>query len=173
MSARPIIHLQLCLPPEWEPIESVRQAVSLCAQAVFGDSRFCDAVSMVSSELLENAVKYGQARHPVLLVVEERPDEVIVRVVNRVVNGSKHVKVLLDRIAWMKSFDTPMAMYTAALEAAYHDPTGGGLGIVRVVYEGGCRVECEVLDSGDLCVTARCDGPRRRASSVELCAETP
>src|SRR5688572_25673655 len=102
----PEIHLRLCLTLKWDQIDELRRAVALCVQAVFGSAPFRDSISMVSTELLENAVKYG---HPgvVRLTVEERSDSVSVTVTNPVDDFGPHATTLKERIAWLAAFDDP------------------------------------------------------------------
>ena len=55
------LQLTLSIPPQWARIDRVRQAVGLCLAAVFSDTELEDALAMTCAELLENAIKYGQA----------------------------------------------------------------------------------------------------------------
>jgi hypothetical protein len=164
------IYLELCLPPSWDRIELVRQAVALSVDAVVGDADFKDAIAMVASELLENAVKYGKPGCPLRLVVEEHPEWVAVRVSNRVDPGSAHASVLADRIAWLKTFAHPRDAYTAALEQAFAEATDGGLGIVRIAYEGQCAVECDLSQHDEITVVARCERTAPTGSPVTTTA---
>src|SRR6187431_633207 len=43
----------------WENVERVRGVVQGCFEAVFRDVAGRDAIAMVTGELLENAIKYG------------------------------------------------------------------------------------------------------------------
>ena len=57
------LFLELSIPPEWTRIDRVREAVASSLGAVFGSSGVDEALSMVSTELLENALKYGTPPH--------------------------------------------------------------------------------------------------------------
>lgn len=151
--------LTMRIPADWDRIEDVRQAVSKCVLAAFGDVRFCDALGMVVSELLENAVKYGVADEPVHLAVEQTGGQVVVTVTNSVGRESRYLKTLVDHVHWIRSFDEPLMAYEAALTRAYETEAEGGLGIVRAAYEGGCSIDCDVETPGLVRVVARCDAP--------------
>jgi hypothetical protein len=113
---------------------------------------------MVSAELLENAVKYGAQNEPIELVVKDDDSIVEICVTNAISPASTHPKALVERIAWVKRFDEPLSAYTAALEKMYaleRAAEENGLGIVRISYEGGCDVECDVSTPGRVRVWAR------------------
>ena len=63
------LHLRLRLPLSWDCIESVRQAVSAVIAASLNNELLAEQMAMVASELLENAVKHGEAG-PIELCLE-------------------------------------------------------------------------------------------------------
>ena len=92
--------LQLSIPAQWERIDSVREAVGLSIGAVFGDQALKDAIAMVSAELLENAVKYGETEGgSVRLSIERTRDRIEIRVTNPIPAASTHARALRDRLA--------------------------------------------------------------------------
>jgi hypothetical protein len=163
MSAK--MMLQLSLPHDWERIEVVRQAISLCVGAVFGSVAFRDAIAMVSSELLENAIKHGVPEAGVELLVEQTDHAISVVVANRIERAGA-VDALRERIAWIQRFDDPAAAYTAAMEKAFVEMTEGGLGLPRIAHEGGCSLSCELEGTDRVVVRARLDPARFRGSSA-------
>ena len=149
--------LELWVPPVWERIDAVRDAVSSLI-ATYAGHDLCDALAMVSAELLENAVKYGAQNEPLELVVKDDDSIVEICVTNSISPASTHPKALVERIAWVKRFDEPLSAYTSALERMYsleRATEENGLGIVRICYEGGCDVECDVSTPGRVRVWAR------------------
>jgi anti-sigma regulatory factor (Ser/Thr protein kinase) len=166
------LQLSLSFPPEWDRIEPIRKAVALCVAAVFDDLVFRDALAMTCAELLENAVKYGAANGPTVRVaVREQPDAVILEVTNSADEGSPHPAALAARIAWLRGFADPAEAYTAALGEIYDkvDATNAdsGLGIVRVAYEGGCFVDCDVSNAQQITVVARFARPTTSLGPAE------
>lgn len=152
------IQLRLTLTLAWDQIDELRQAVALCVQAVFGSQPFRDAISMVSTELLENAVKYGR-QGVVRLAIEERADGVNVMVTNPVDDSGPHAATLEKHIAWLDRFGDVRQAYMAALTRAYDEGADSGLGLARIMHEGRCSVRCDTSASGEVTVTARCRRP--------------
>jgi hypothetical protein len=153
------IHLDLLIPPDWKRIELVRKAVGFCVWAAFGRGDLRDSVSMVSAELLENAVKYSTPSSEVSISVTEEPDRVVVAVTNEVEEGSPHIGLLKKRLDWAHAFPTPAEAYMAALSEVFDQnelaPSGeGGLGLVRIAYEGGCTLDYDCGTPGKVTVRA-------------------
>ena len=152
------IQLDFRIPTEWGRIEPAREAIGSFIVAVFADTDMKDALSMVCAELLENAIKYGTPDPDgVRLCFRTELGELVIAVTNRVENGSHHMAVLEEKLAWIRAFPDATAAYMAALSEVYERPEeeqNGGLGLVRIAYEGGCRIECSA-DANTLTVTAR------------------
>jgi len=156
---RPALHLNLWIPPDWKRIELVRKAVGFCVWAAFGRGDLRDSVSMVSAELLENAVKYSLSGSEVLISITEEAERVVVAVTNEVDDGSPHIALLRKRLDWAHAFSTPAEAYMAALSEVFDQnelaPSGeGGLGLVRIAYEGGCTIDCDTGTAGMVTVRA-------------------
>ena len=154
--------LDLPVRNEWRNVELLRTSVENCFQAVFADLDGKTAISMVTGELLENALKYGDwesadaARAFRLRVTGDRA-HAVVTVQNPVKAGDPGLREVLDTVAWIRSFKSPGDAYRARLlEIAQTegDASPSRLGLVRVAYEGNCAVEASVAD-GTLTVTAR------------------
>lgn len=153
------IRLDLSIPPDWTRIELVRKAVGFCVWAVFGRGDLRDSLSMVSAELLENAVKYSAPDREVRLSITEDPDKLVVAVTNEVEDGGQHLKALVQRLEWLRTFPSAADAYMAALSEVFDhkgDDRGGegGLGIVRIAYEGGCALDCDTSTPGQVTVRA-------------------
>lgn len=145
-----VLKLDLRIPPQWARIERVRVAVSTCVSAVFADTELEDALAMTCAELMENAIKYG---HPsadqVQLTLFDRADQVVVEVLNLPASDAS-VDALKARIEWIDAFPSAQHAYLASLAAVSERPDadgGSGLGLVRIAYEGGCRLSCEMRDA--------------------------
>jgi two-component sensor histidine kinase len=146
---------------EWRNVELLRTSVESCFQAVFADLDGKSAISMVTGELLENALKYGDweasAGREFRLRVEGDKGHAVVTVQNPIRAGDPGVAEVLDTVAWIATFASPGEAYRARLlEIAKSDSDAAPsrLGLVRVAYEGNCAVEAAV-DGGTLTVIAR------------------
>src|SRR6266567_3232617 len=51
--------IELPLASEWSSVDLIRTSVQNCLTAIFRDLDGCHVVAMITGELLENAVKYG------------------------------------------------------------------------------------------------------------------
>jgi hypothetical protein len=153
-----LLHLDLAVPTEWGRIDQVREAVSHCVAAVFDDGDLRDALAMVCAELLENAFKYGKPGQPDVQVTVKADDgRLIISVTNAIDEAGAHVKILSERVAWVKEFGDPLQAYQAALEQAFTDETdASGLGLARITYEGGCALDCDTSQAGRVTVRAAC-----------------
>jgi len=153
------ILLELVIRTDWNRIDSVRQAVSHCVAAVFGDVELKDSLPMVSAELLENAFKYGLPDEDVTLSLVSDANEVVLTITNAVAAGSRHLPVLKARLSWLMQFGDPFVAYTAALQQVYDgsgpDAPESGLGLVRIYYEGRCRLVCDTSHAGRVSISAK------------------
>lgn len=154
--------LDLPVRNEWRNVELLRTSVENCFQAVFADVDGKSAISMVTGELLENALKYGDwdsiaGRKAFRLRVDGDRDRAVVMVQNPIRPGDPGLQEVLATVAWIRTFKNPGDAYRARLlEIAQAEGEVGPsrLGLVRVAYEGNCTVEAEV-DGATLTITAR------------------
>ncbi len=155
--------LDLPVRNEWRNVELLRTSVENCFQAVFADVDGKSAISMVTGELLENALKYGdwesqEARRAFRLRVDGDRDQAVVMVQNPIKPGDPGLDEVLATVAWIRTFKTPGDAYRARLleiAQAEGDEVGPSrLGLVRVAYEGNCTVHAEV-EGTTLTITAR------------------
>lgn len=154
--------LDLPVRNEWRNVELLRTSVENCFQAVFADVDGKSAISMVTGELLENALKYGDwdseaARRAFRLRVDGDRDRAVVMVQNPIRPGDPGLDEVLATVAWIRTFKSPGDAYRARLlEIAQAEGEVGPsrLGLVRVAYEGNCTVDAEV-EGTTLTITAR------------------
>lgn len=155
--------LDLPVRNEWRNVELLRTSVENCFQAVFADLDGKTAISMVTGELLENALKYGdwesaEASRAFRLRVAGDREHAVVTVQNPVKAGDPGLREVIDTVAWIRSFKSPGDAYRARLleiaQSEDGDASPSRLGLVRVAYEGNCTVEASV-EGGTLTVTAR------------------
>jgi hypothetical protein len=139
----------------WDNVERVRGAVERCFEAVFQDVAGRDAVAMVTGELLENAIKYGDwtGGHGFFrLRVWGDDTHSVVVVTNPVAPGSDGPARVAETIGFIEAQRSPLEAYQARL-LQLAGGARGGLGLVRVAYEGACQLAVGVLE-GHITVTA-------------------
>jgi hypothetical protein len=136
---------------EWSNIELVRTAILNCFAAVFNDLDSCRTVATVISELLENAIKYGdwesRSGHLLHLAITGEEQRVTVSVEHPVNVKSEDVARLQKTLAWLATFARPEEAYRARLNQFAEAPPELGisrLGLVRIAYEGNCVLLAEL-----------------------------
>jgi hypothetical protein len=154
--------IDLPVRSEWANVDLLRTSVQNCFTAIFSDIDGCHALAMVTGELLENAIKYGDWQgHPGgtfrLRVWGEgsrgatTAGRAHVSVENPVRPDDPGVAELLATIRWIETFPSPQEAYRAKL-LQIAETTGdigeSRLGLVRIVYEGNCSLRGEL--SGDI-----------------------
>jgi hypothetical protein len=152
--------IDLTVRNEWKNIDLLRTSVQNCFIAVFADLDGCHAIAMVTGELLENALKYGDwtsgDRAMFRLRVHGRDGNIEVSVQNPLKSNDAHANALMSALEWLGSFPKPDAAYRARmLQIAQEegDGTPSRLGLVRIAAEGNCRITARV-DGGTVTVTA-------------------
>lgn len=154
--------LDLLVRNEWRNIALLRSSVKSCFQAVFADSGDRDTLAMVTSELLENAIKYGAwgEHDPKLVRLHVCGDDgtTEVTVESPVSTDGDSVSSLMSTLEWLRSFADPEQAYLARLHeiaAGGEIAAGSRLGLVRIAYEGNCRLSAALDQSKSmLAVTA-------------------
>jgi hypothetical protein len=154
--------LDLELRPDWANIDRANQAIGLLALGIYADPDLKDVIAMVSTELLENALKHAVPDTGVRLSIHDERVRIVIAVTNAVLEPTQ-VQKLEAHVEWLHSFTDARAAYIAAIEQAVARPaSSSGLGICRIAYEGGCGIACDNSEPGRLTVRASLD---RLASS--------
>jgi len=134
--------LAMEIKPDWDEIEEVRcQCRDFLERLDFGED-VLDAISMVSSELVENAVKYGT--FPTAGVIDYQlkvsKTDITVEVKNPVDDTvGKHLNRLDEIVQWIRGYQNPFEVYVKKLKEvstkSFSDDESC-LGLVRIAYEG-------------------------------------
>ncbi len=140
-------HLQLTFAPMWPNVRDIRQRVG----AALGDcpAQLRSAAIMTASELVENAIKYGEsvpAADTVTFVLDASPERLTMRVVNGSTNALG-VAELERRVQELRAAEDKQALYLARLEQLLADADESGkLGIYRIGFEGGFDLQLEYMN---------------------------
>jgi len=147
---------------EWRNVDLLRTSVQNCFSAVFQDMDGSHALSMVTGERLENALKYGHweldepSSGVFRLRVAGGADKTTVTVQNPVEPDDPALETLTRTLEGIRTFESPEEAYRARLLQIANADEGigtSGLGLVRVAYEGNCSLSASV-DGGTLTVVA-------------------
>ena len=141
-------HLEINLELMWPNVREIRERVSNALAAC--PSQLRSAAIMTSSELVENAIKYGEsvpAAKSVAFLLEATADQVFIRVVNGSTN-SAGVAELERRVQELGAAPDKQALYLARLEQLLADADESGkLGIYRIGFEGGFDLQLDYTNS--------------------------
>ncbi len=152
--------LSLRLPPVWDELDgAVQHTQAFLREQGLGDDAI-QALSMVSRELLENAVKYGDYVGDSTISLELACDAagVTVEVHNPISRENEPNLQRLDQmIQWIRGFQDPFQAYLERLKevsAQRLDMRESGLGLVRIAYEGQSIIDFVVDSHHRLSVSA-------------------
>ena len=131
-------HLELTFEPMWPNVRKIRQQVGAALEACRQELR--TAAMMTASELVENAIKYGEnvtAAPTVTFSLEATSRQIVIRVINGSTNRAG-VAELERRVKELATATNKQALYQARLEQLLaHADDSGKLGIYRIGFEGG------------------------------------
>lgn len=144
--------IDLTVRNEWKNIDLLRTSVQNCFTAVFADLDGCHAIAMVTGELLENALKYGnwsqQDRTMFRLRVTGQSENVEIAVQNPLRPDDPNAASLEKSITWINSFPKAEQAYRARLlQIAQEDADAAPssrLGLVRIAHEGNCKLSMAI-----------------------------
>lgn len=135
--------LRLEIKPEWDEIEKLRLLCRDFLRENGCSPDVVEALSMVSAELLENAVKYGifdGQRQNVAYCLKVGPREITIEVENPVDDTvTAHLQRLDETVQWIRGYQNPFEVYVKKLKEVSaksfldHESC---LGLVRIAYEG-------------------------------------
>jgi hypothetical protein len=137
-------HLQLSFAPMWPNVREIRQRVGTALEDAPAPLR--SAAIMTSSELVENAIKYGESvpgAQSVTFLLEATAEQMYIRVINGSTNAAG-VAELARRVQELARADDKQALYLARLEELLaHADESGKLGIYRIGFEGGFDLQLD------------------------------
>jgi len=153
--------LSLELKPDWNEIERIRNDSGLFLKAHGLSPDGVSAVTMVISELVENAIKYGTfpgAEDSISLDIDVEKGTVIVQVKNPIDESRiPYLRHLDETIQWIRGYQDPFETYIIKLRQISSKPlqdTESGLGLVRISYEGQSILDFYVSENRVLNVSA-------------------
>ncbi len=139
--------LKYSLAPDWSEVIRIRREIGGLLRELPLDLRH--ATAMTGTELLENAIKYGQsgpAAHAIEFSVRVAPDCLRVEVVSHAADPAG-VARLVQRVSELSNAEDRTSYCIERLEASVRPPvTRGDRGLYRIGSEGGFDLECSVTD---------------------------
>lgn len=132
---------------EWANVDLIVTSVQNCFCAMFANIDGSHAIATVAGELLENAIKYGEWKgaHLRLRITGQKGSATVI--VENPCSDPASVELIRSTITWIEGFASAKEAYCAKLLEVGARPAKGtmsGLGLVRIAYEGGCKLEAVV-----------------------------
>ena len=153
--------IEMALSPHWDQIEEVRRRTSAFLKNQGLSKELVDALSMVSSELVENGMKYGcfeKSDNGLTFRLHLVEKNVIIEVTHPTHSDAAHHLRRLDKtIQWIRGFQDPFQAYLEKLREVARRPINdseSGLGLVRIAYEGKSIIDFFVAEDNALNVSA-------------------
>lgn len=154
-------NLTISIDPVWEKLDQVREKTEAFLRKEGFSKSQIDALVMTVSELVENAIKYGDnhsGQEKVNITVDIYPKEVIIEVKNKINKfDDKELKKLDENIQWIRGFQNQYQAYIERLKhisAKKLKDGESGLGMVRISYEGQCILDFYVNEDDVLAMSA-------------------
>ena len=156
-----MIHsVETVLKPQWKEVEKARSVCGQFLQKYNYSVDIVDAITMITGELVENAVKYGDflSADDVINLTLITGDRVIVEVKCPIIKSKNQHFERLDRIIqWIRGHQNPFEAYIEKLKVVSAKPESdleSGLGLFRIAYEGMAILDFYVDDNGIISVSA-------------------
>jgi len=153
--------LSIYLKPNWSELDRVSDSV----QSFLSESDLTrddlDAVKMVTTELVENGIKYGHFPTPdsnIELSIRKKKKRIVIEVKNQVKDSEMgHLRRLDAKIQWIRGYQNPFEAYVERLKEISNKNLAegeSGLGLVRIAYEGQSILDFYVNEDNLLAVSA-------------------
>jgi hypothetical protein len=139
------VKISILIKPTWNLVKEVQIKAETFMRAKKMSSDIIDAAIMCSTELIENAVKYG-AEKPDGSSIEfdlHASEDLIEIVVSNGYHTEKDLQNVIEHIDKIKTSNDPAALYVERLQELLDNPKPGvsQLGLYRIFYEGGFSLD--------------------------------
>ena len=154
--------LRIGLRQEWSEVQRVNEQTLQFLRTCGLPEDTVDTLTMVSCELVENAIKYssrgGNDEECIDLLLTVDEPLLTVHVTNPIGEGSHHHLRQLDRtLQWVRGFQDPFQAYMERVREISRElmsSNRSGLGIVRIAYEARATIDFIVGEDDTLSVSA-------------------
>ncbi|AXR61152.1 ATP-binding protein [Leptospira mayottensis] len=154
--------LEMKLRPIWAEIERARKECRNFLEELGSSDETRDALCMIASEILENAIKYGHftsESQEFTFKLESGKDGMLVQAWSPLPSAGiiENLRRLDSIIQWIRSFQSPFQAYLERLKLVAGQPledNESGLGLIRIAYEGEAILDFYVNEDDILYVSA-------------------
>ena len=158
------VEIRLSVPPEWPKADSVAVLAKTAAAAAFDQRDLSEYVGIVASELMENAIKYGDWSGPdsnsVTFSLLSDSAELEIEVSCPCDRTSPHYERLSASLRLIEKANARDSYLERLAQIAEDENERGGLGLLRLAHEANCRLSARLAEDDRLHVQARMSLPR-------------
>lgn len=154
-----IVHYEL--EPSWGELDKISEILEFFFRENSIPDEHYDPVYMVTTELVENSIKYGsfsREKNKISLTIKNKKNRIFIEVKNPISEKSlSHLSKLDSKIQWIRGFQNPFEAYVERLREVSSktlEEGESGLGLVRIAYEGQSILDFYVDEENNLTVTA-------------------
>lgn len=146
--------------PEWSEINNVYSAANEYFSSFDFDPDYINRITMVTCELVENAIKYGDFKEGDVVKVDVKihKKQITVMVKNPIGKQSlPYLRELDKTIQWVRSFQNSYEAYIERMRKISTEPFSykkSELGIVRITHEGQAIIDFFIHEEKMLNVSA-------------------
>jgi hypothetical protein len=128
---------------DWNVLKDLRE--KLLARLQGHLEQVAEPIVMTSSELVENAIKYGESALNFHLSVDSALIEIRV---SNIIGKNGDYNAVEETIKRIQESDDPFELYTERLMELMNNPQNGPtrIGLIRIAYEGKFELNCEKKD---------------------------
>lgn len=151
------IEIRLSLPPEWPKADAVAVLAKTATAAAYAHAELSEDVGVVASELMENAVKYGDWSGAAQLTFSfiSVSDQLEIEVSCPCDATSPHYERLMTSLRTIEKSNARDS-YLERLAQIVEDPNErGGLGLFRLAHGANCRLSARLAEDHRLHVRAQ------------------
>ena len=149
------------LEPSWDELDKIAPILESFFSKNSISSEHYDPIYMVTTELVENSIKYGsfhKNNQKIFLSLKNKKNRIVIEVKNPISEKSvSHLSKLDSKIQWIRGFQNPFEAYVERLREVSSktlEEGESGLGLVRIAYEGQSILDFYVDEENNLIVTA-------------------
>lgn len=149
--------LAFSVQSDWREIDQINTRTRAFLDNTSLSTGEVETYTMVISELMENAIKYGRAHADIDLAVGITATHIHIRVDNQV--DQDHIPNLKQfdyTLQWIRGIHDPYQAFLERIREISREPLSDGkscLGLVRIAYEGHADIDF-ILDENKLSVSA-------------------
>ncbi len=148
-------------PPDWSEIEHGRRECDLFLESLGMNEETKDAVRMITSELIANAIQFGDFSGETTnftCKIEHGARGILIQAWNPIpLEGmAAHLMHLDSIVQWIRGFQSPVQAYLERLKIVASQPSESEslIGLVRIAYEGQAVLDFYIDESDLLQVSA-------------------